>query len=64
MASDFFNMPPQGFDRGANGWLRIAQTPQKRRLNKIQQENLELKDRLEALESVVSQIASKKNVRK
>ena len=64
MTSDFFNMPPHGFTRGTNGWLRIAQTPQKRRLNKIQQENLELRERLEMLESVVSQIASKKNVRK
>lgn len=60
MKTDFFNAPPSGYTRGANGWLRLAQTPQRSRIKKIQAENQELKARLESLEEAVSSLLSKK----
>jgi hypothetical protein len=58
---DFFNAPPPGFVRTGGGWMQIAQTPQKRQLDKLRIENRELMDRLSQIESVLADLYANTN---
>jgi hypothetical protein len=61
MAKDVFDTLPQGMMRsGKKGWVVPAQTPQLARVNRVRQENVELKQRLIDLEELVSGLAGKK----
>lgn len=58
--TSFLNVPPPGFKRNAAGWLAVAATPQKNKVNKLKEENAELKARLDQLEAAVGDLVSKK----
>lgn len=58
MPNIFGDNPPQDFIRGNNGWLKPSGS--KKQLIKIKKENKDLKSRLEQLEAIVEQLASKK----
>ena len=51
---------PKGFKKGASGWMLVVPTSKDKKINKIKQENAELKDRLAQLEAAVEQLVSKK----
>lgn len=51
---------PKGFKKGASGWMLVVPTSKDKKINKIKQENTELKSRLEQLEAAVEQLVSKK----
>ena len=53
---DFFNAPPTGFARTSQGWMQLAQTPQKTQMDKLKVENKELLERLEKIETLLSGI--------
>lgn len=57
---DFFNAPPAGFIRTKQGWLQTAETPQKRQLDKLKLENMDMAARLEQLEALVGNLTTKK----
>ena len=56
----FDDNPPQGMERGKRGWLVPKPSSQLKRVSELKQENTELKSRLEQLEAMVEQLASKK----
>ena len=58
MPNIFGDNPPQDFIRGNKGWLKPSGS--KKQLIKIKKENKDLKSRLEQLETIVEQLASKK----
>lgn len=60
MATNLFDKPPVGFVRAKKGWLTVAQSPQRKTIDKLKSENTELKTRLEQLEAAVSELVSKK----
>ena len=60
MTTNLFDKPPVGYVRAKKGWLTVAPSPQKKTVDKIKQENADLKDRLEQLEAAVEQLVSKK----
>ena len=60
MANIFGDNPPQEFTRGSKGWLKLKPSANKKQLSKLRDENTELKSRLEQLEAMVEQLASKK----
>jgi hypothetical protein len=50
-----FDTTPQGYVRSTKkGWLVPARTPQKAKLDKLTQENAELKARLDAIEALLA----------
>lgn len=53
---------PQGWTEKnmANGWMRRLKTPADSKAAKLAKENQELKDRLDQLEQLVSDLATKK----
>lgn len=44
---DIYDNPPSGFMRDKHGWLRRMITPQDKRLQKLEEENKELKAMLQ-----------------
>lgn len=59
--ADIFDTPPYGFIRAKNkGWSVVAPVPQRKSIGKLKSENADLKSRLEQLEVVVAELASKK----
>lgn len=42
------------------GWMRRVRTPADKKADKLKQENKELQERLEQLEQIVSELATKK----
>ena len=56
----FDDNPPAGLVRGKKGWLKPKKTGTQRHLAAIKKENADLKDRLAQLETVVSELATKK----
>jgi|AMWB02.1.fsa_nt_gi hypothetical protein len=56
----FDDNPPIEFNRGSRGWLKPKGNATKKQVRLIQQENTELKSRLEQLEAMVEQLVSKK----
>lgn len=59
--ANLFDSTPSGFVRSkSKGWLAPAPSPQKKVVEKLKQENADLKQRLEQLESMVEQLVSKK----
>ena len=61
MAKDVFDTPPVGMNRrGKKGWLKVDKTPQAIMANRVKQENIELKERLLALEELVGGLSTKK----
>lgn len=53
---------PQGWTERnmANGWIKRVKTPADSKVAKLKTENDELKDRLDQLEQLVSELATKK----
>lgn len=53
---------PQGWTEKnmANGWIKRVKTPADSKVAKLKTENDELKDRLDQLEQLVSELATKK----
>ena len=53
---------PQGWtERGmSNGWIKRVKTPADSKVAKLKNENEELKSRLDQLEQMVAELASKK----
>ena len=49
---------PKGFKKGASGWMLVVPTSKDKKINKIKQENADLKSRLEQLEAAVAEMAS------
>ena len=56
-----FTQSPYGFVKGsARGHHIVSRTPQADTINKVKEENAELKDRLAQLEAAVDALTSKK----
>lgn len=51
---------PKGYKKGSPGWSLVVTTSKDRKLSKLKSENDELKQRLEQLEVIVGELASKK----
>ena len=47
--ADVFDSPPQGFRRASKGWLVATPTSGTRKLSKLEKENAQLKETLQAL---------------
>ena len=60
MTNNLFDRPPAGFVRAKKGWLTVAPAPQRKAVANLKRENTDLKSRLEQLEAVVEQLATKK----
>ena len=51
---------PKGYKKGDGGWALVVPTSKDKKLNKLKQENANLKSRLEQLEAAVAEMANKK----
>ena len=60
MADIFGDAPPQDMVRASKGWLKQKKGGVRSHMSSLRKENLNLKDRLGQLESVVEQLVSKK----